>query len=519
MALVRRGDDRGFEELYARYRSRIGAYVLGMVGDHGRAEDITQDVFISALRRIRETERPIAFKPWIYEIAKNACIDSARRTRRVQELSLNAEPEAQPEAEASLRAPTLESAVEAWQQLSDLRGAFGCLSENHHRILVMRELEGRSYEQIGERLGLSRGMVESTLFRARRKLGEEYEALVSGRRCEFVQALVVERDARSLGIRERRRVARHLSHCQPCRRQAHLAGFDPADLKSPSIAERIAGLLPFPILPLRGLWPGGGRPRRAVSWLHSRTALRSVEVVTRAAEPAGGTIDLGRAAVAAVAALALAGAGGGLIATAHGDPKAGHSTGAHAAGSAARPASTPATRHAGPNAARAGGTFQTAVKSARSNRTPGTGRSISGGGVAGGAVRPTSAGSAPTTGAGGTPARGPVGAPHRGMLPASPLPNVLPLPPKLALPKISLPKVSLPTVSVPTVTTPRVTLPPVAVPKVSVPKAAVPTVTVPKVAVPRFGALVVSVPQVVVPKVTLPQVAVPRSGRRWVCPR
>lgn len=134
VALVRRGDDRGFEELYP--------FVLGMVGDHGRTEDVTQEVFISALRRMRETERPIAFKPWIYEIAKNACIDNARRTRRVQEVSLNAEPEAQPEAEASLRAPTLESTLEARQQLSDLRGAFGCLSENHHRILVMRELEG-----------------------------------------------------------------------------------------------------------------------------------------------------------------------------------------------------------------------------------------------------------------------------------------------------------------------------------------------------------------------------------------
>ena len=79
MSAVRRGDDRAFEELYGRYRRRIGAYVFGMVGDHGRAEDISQEVFISALRRMRDTERPIAFKPWLYEIAKNACIDHFRR--------------------------------------------------------------------------------------------------------------------------------------------------------------------------------------------------------------------------------------------------------------------------------------------------------------------------------------------------------------------------------------------------------------------------------------------------------
>ena len=82
VAAVRRGDDRAFEELFSRYRRRISTYVYGMVGDHGRAEDITQEVFISALRRLRETERPIAFKPWMYEIAKNACIDESRRARR-----------------------------------------------------------------------------------------------------------------------------------------------------------------------------------------------------------------------------------------------------------------------------------------------------------------------------------------------------------------------------------------------------------------------------------------------------
>ena len=91
VSAVRRGDERAFEQLYARYQRRIGAYVLGMVKDHGRAEDVTQEVFVAALRRMRETERPIAFKPWIYEIAKNACIDQFRRSRRAEEISFDAE--------------------------------------------------------------------------------------------------------------------------------------------------------------------------------------------------------------------------------------------------------------------------------------------------------------------------------------------------------------------------------------------------------------------------------------------
>src|SRR5438045_1346471 len=91
VAAVRRGDNRAFEALYVRYHRRIHAYVLGMVKDHQRAEDVTQEVFVSALRRMRATERPIAFRPWVYEIAKNACIDQFRRSKRAEEVSYDSE--------------------------------------------------------------------------------------------------------------------------------------------------------------------------------------------------------------------------------------------------------------------------------------------------------------------------------------------------------------------------------------------------------------------------------------------
>src|SRR5581483_4034301 len=134
----------------------------------------------------------------------------------------------------------------------DLRGAFHGLSENHHKIIVMRELEGMSYDQIGEKLGMSRSMVESTLFRARKKLSEEYDELVSGRRCDHVQTLIASDQKRSLvrlGVRERRQLARHLSHCQPCRREARMVGVDESLFKAPkTLAGKIAALLPFPWL-------------------------------------------------------------------------------------------------------------------------------------------------------------------------------------------------------------------------------------------------------------------------------
>src|SRR5438270_2695982 len=121
VAAVRRGDDRAFELLFSSYERRITAYVAGMVGDHARAEDITQDVFISALRRMRETRRPIAFKPWIYEIAKNACIDEFRRSRRASEVSLDVDGESSGvELQLASPDPTPDVVAEARQKISDL---------------------------------------------------------------------------------------------------------------------------------------------------------------------------------------------------------------------------------------------------------------------------------------------------------------------------------------------------------------------------------------------------------------
>jgi RNA polymerase sigma factor (sigma-70 family) len=251
VAAVRRGDDRAFEALYARYHRRIHAYVMGMVKDHGRAEDVTQEVFVSALRRMRETERPIAFKPWIYEIAKNACIDQFRRSRRAEEVSLEADEGLAPSDYGRLVGsdPTPDAAVAAKQDLDHLCGAFGGLSDAHHEILVMREFEGMSYREIGERLGMSRPAVESTLFRARRRLTEEYDDLVSGARCQRIQSLIAAAGETRLGTRESRRLSRHVAHCQPCRREAMAAGLDSAILTHVPLrkraADKIAALLPF----------------------------------------------------------------------------------------------------------------------------------------------------------------------------------------------------------------------------------------------------------------------------------
>lgn len=253
VAAVRRGDDRAFEVLYHRYQRRIHAYVLGMVKDHGRAEDVTQEVFVSALRRMRETEQPLAFKPWLYQIAKNGCIDAFRRSKRAEEVSYDADDALAPADHSKLvgSGPSPDAAVAAKQDLDNLCGAFGGLSETHHEILVLRELEGLSYQEIGKRMGMSRPAVESTLFRARRRLTEEYDDIVSGARCLRIAQIIGVAVSTRLGARDTRRLARHLAHCQSCRREALAAGLDRSLFTRPSVRERVAtrvaGILGFPI--------------------------------------------------------------------------------------------------------------------------------------------------------------------------------------------------------------------------------------------------------------------------------
>ncbi len=310
MAFVRDGDDRAFEALYQRYHRRIASYIYGMVNDYGRAEDIAQDVFMSALRRMRETDRPIAFKPWIYEIAKNACIDQFRRSRRAEEVSYDAEEGlgAADYGRLVTTGPTPDVAVDQKMSLDHLRGAFGGLSETHHEILVMRELEGLSYREIGDRLGMSRPSVESTLFRARRRLTEEYEELITGERCIKVQAIVAGAQDGALGARDQRKLARHISYCQPCRRHARMAGLDTdALVLKPRVTARVAAVLPLPAFLKRRF-----NDTEGVSSLAGSNATHVANwsaAVTTYAEPS--LAGWAKAAAAAVS-VAVAGVGAGV---------------------------------------------------------------------------------------------------------------------------------------------------------------------------------------------------------------
>ncbi len=291
---VRAGEDPAFEELYRRYQPRIAAFVRRKVGDPARAEDIAQDVFFSALRRLRATDAEIDFKPWVFQIATNASIDHWRRTSRAEEISVDADEGMRQSDRVRLTgAAGPDSVLVDKERFEHLRGAFDELSDMHTRILVMRELEGLSYREISERLDVSRASVESTLFRARRRLESEYADISEGRRCVAMRGVIARISEGVGGKREVGRLARHARRCHVCRRRARELGVDPLPRLS-GLASKAAAFLPLPFVLRRG---GGGHG------------------ILSGFAPAGGQVSavVAERAAALVAAAAIAGAGGMAI--------------------------------------------------------------------------------------------------------------------------------------------------------------------------------------------------------------
>jgi RNA polymerase sigma factor (sigma-70 family) len=224
---TRAGDDGAFAELYRRYQPRIAAFVRRLLRDETRAEDVTREAFISALRRLRQTDSTIIFKPWIYEIARNAAIDAYRRASRGQEVPIGEDESLSPPDRLRLSAQEgPDAALMKNQRFENLRGALDELPDSHHRILVLRELEGLSYREIGERMELTRPAVESTLFRARRRLEREYQELDTGRRCEAMWALAGRLAAGEEARGEWATLRRHARRCSSCRRRARELGLE-----------------------------------------------------------------------------------------------------------------------------------------------------------------------------------------------------------------------------------------------------------------------------------------------------
>ena len=149
-----------FEELVRRHRTATYRVALRLLGDESDAEDATQDAFVQAWRNLGGFRADAAFSTWMYRIVTNRCLNMLRARRRTEPL-----PE---EREAPASRP--DRIAEARWQVEDLKRAIGRLTPEQRGPLVLRELQGCSYEEIAQVLDLSIPAVKSRLHRARLEL-------------------------------------------------------------------------------------------------------------------------------------------------------------------------------------------------------------------------------------------------------------------------------------------------------------------------------------------------------------
>jgi RNA polymerase sigma-70 factor, ECF subfamily len=171
--LVRRaraGDDAAREELALAHRRAAYLLALQLLGNREDALDATQDAllrFFSTLDRFRP-EQPV--RPWLYSIVRNRCRDLMRRGRVRRAEPLDAEPERwRPELVDKSADPELDA--ERGELRRQVFAALGALGREHREILVLRDYQDLSYEEIAKVLHVPRGTVMSRLHRARKALG------------------------------------------------------------------------------------------------------------------------------------------------------------------------------------------------------------------------------------------------------------------------------------------------------------------------------------------------------------
>ena len=153
-----RGVEPAFEQLYKEHAREVYQYALALLTNPADAEDATQTAFLNAYRAYERGERPQKPHNWLIAITHNVCRMRWRQAgSRPREVALEEAPE--PAALQHERA-----------NLDEVLKALAGLSFNQRSALVMRELEGRSYQEIAGVLGISVGAVEALLFRARRRL-------------------------------------------------------------------------------------------------------------------------------------------------------------------------------------------------------------------------------------------------------------------------------------------------------------------------------------------------------------
>lgn len=161
---VHRGDATSYRLLVERYQSLVYTIALRMVRDRTEAEDIAQDVFLNAYRRLANFREEASFKTWICKIATNRCIDWKRKHGVRQERTAQVE-EAEWIPDTTVERP--EQALVRRETQAEVRRVIAEMPEKYRTILIMYHFQNMSYQDIAEDQQISPRTVETRLYRAK----------------------------------------------------------------------------------------------------------------------------------------------------------------------------------------------------------------------------------------------------------------------------------------------------------------------------------------------------------------
>lgn len=174
--LAARGREMAFRELLSRYERPVFSLVYRMVRDRTLAEDLAQEAFIRAFNAIESYKPKYKFSSWIFKIANNHTIDHLRK-RKLDTVSIDGSPHArtsEEEAQTRLVVESHEEAPDKYVEARELGGqieeAIGMLRPEYQTAVLLRHVEGYTYEEISDIMDLPLGTVKTYLHRARGEL-------------------------------------------------------------------------------------------------------------------------------------------------------------------------------------------------------------------------------------------------------------------------------------------------------------------------------------------------------------
>ncbi len=172
----RAGDVEAFEMLITRYEKKIYTIAYRFMGNHEDASDLAQEAMLKAFRSISKFRGEASFKTWLYHITANVCRDELRKRSKRREVSLD-QPLVFAEGEIPKQTADWSAVPEKIYEDKELQeylgGLIRALTPEYRMVVVMREIQGLSYEEIAMKLDCSLGTVKSRLSRARKALKDK----------------------------------------------------------------------------------------------------------------------------------------------------------------------------------------------------------------------------------------------------------------------------------------------------------------------------------------------------------